>query len=207
MKYDFPMIVPIAIERIFNKIGFVWSSVRTCVLCIIWGVRRGGPLVFQGPTIIRTRHRGDVVLGKGVRLVSRLRSNLVGIQNPTIISTLHGGRLVVGEHTGMTSPVISSKSLITIGRRVMVGGNVRIFDHDFHSLNPRQRGTAEDRLNIRTKPIEIGDDCFIGTNAIILKGTKLGARTIVAAGSVVCGLVVPPDSLVRGNPATVVGRS
>jgi len=39
-----------------------------------------------------------------------------------------------------------------------------------------------------------------------LKGTHLGPRTIVAAGSVVFGLDVPSDSLVKGNPARVIGR-
>ena len=62
----------------------------------------------------------------------------------------------------------------------------------------------EDRRHIRSKPVVIEDDCFIGTNAIILKGTHLGARSIVAAGSVVAGLDVPADSMVKGNPAQVV---
>ena len=50
------------------------------------------------------------------------------------------------------------------------------------------------------------DDCFIGTNAIILKGTHLGPRTIVAAGSVVFGLDVPADSMLKGNPARLIER-
>ena len=83
---------------------------------------------------------------------------------------------------------------------------MRIFDHDFHSLDAAVRRTSQDRLNVRSKPVVIEDDCFIGTNAIILKGTHLGERTIVAAGSVVFGLDVPPDSLVKGNPAVVVPR-
>ena len=41
----------------------------------------------------------------------------------------------------------------------------------------------------------------------ILKGSSIGDRSIVSAGSVVCGLDVPPDSLVRGNPAVVEMRS
>ena len=56
------------------------------------------------------------------------------------------------------------------------------------------------------RDIVIGDDVFIGTNAIILKGTKIGNRSVVAAGSVVFGLDIPPDSLVRGNPAVIVKR-
>ena len=85
-----------------------------------------------------------------------------------------------------------------------MGGNVRVFDHDFHSVDWKIRGGGEEYDKIRTKAIEIGDDVFIGTNSIILKGTKLGARTMVSAGSVVFGIEAPPDSLVKGNPARVV---
>ena len=68
------------------------------------------------------------------------------------------------------------------------------------------RCTSDDRMHIKTAPIIIEDDVFVGTNAIILKGTKIGARSIVAAGSVVFGLQIPPDSLVKGNPAQIIKR-
>ena len=88
-----------------------------------------------------------------------------------------------------------------------VGGNVRIFDHDFHALEWESRRAVENREAIRTKPVVIEDDVFIGTNVIILKGTHIGARSIVAAGSVVFGLDIPADSLVKGNPAVIIKRS
>ena len=113
----------------------------------------------------------------------------------------------MGNNTGCSSVVISSRASITIGSHVNVGGNVRIFDHDFHSLEADYRRTSEDCKHIRSRPVIIEDDCFIGTNAIILKGTHLGPRTIVAAGSVVFGLDVPADSMVKGNPAKVITKS
>jgi acetyltransferase-like isoleucine patch superfamily enzyme len=119
---------------------------------------------------------------------------------------LDQGRIEVGDNSGGSSVVISSKTNVTIGARCKIGGNVRIFDHDFHSVDPMIRASLEDLKNIKSSPINIGDDCFVGTNAIILKGTELGARTIVAAGSVVFGLKAPPDSLVKGNPAIIVSR-
>jgi bifunctional UDP-N-acetylglucosamine pyrophosphorylase/glucosamine-1-phosphate N-acetyltransferase len=68
-------------------------------------------------------------------------------------------------------------------------------------------GTVTSNYNGYTKArCTIGDDCFIGTNSILLKGTKIGARSIVAAGSVVFGLQIPPDSLVKGNPAQIIRR-
>ena len=107
-------------------------------------------------------------------------------------------------YSGFSSVVMSSRTSIKIGSHVKIGGNVRIFDHDFHALEADIRRASEDRKHIRSRPVVIEDDCFVGTNAIILKGTHLGARVIVAAGSVVFGLDVPPDSLVKGNPAQII---
>lgn len=57
--------------------------------------------------------------------------------------------------------------------------------------------------HIRTKPIEIGKDCFIGANSIILKGTVIGDGCVIGAGSVVCGKF-EPNTVIAGNPAKVI---
>ena len=198
------MIVPIAIERIWHKITLWYYRLRSPLLAWLWGVKHGKRLRFQGKTIIRTRHSGEITLGNNVVFNAQKGTNLVGLTGPTILDTLGGGKIEIGDRSGFSSIVMSSRSSITIGSRVKIGGNVRIFDHDYHSLEAEYRCTPEDRKHIRSKPVVIEDDCFIGTNAIILKGTHLGPRTIVAAGSVVFGLTVPPDSMVKGNPANIV---
>lgn len=54
----------------------------------------------------------------------------------------------------------------------------------------------------------IGDFCFIGTNAIILKGSQIGHHSVIAAGAVVVeNSQIPPHSLVAGVPAKIVGSS
>lgn len=52
----------------------------------------------------------------------------------------------------------------------------------------------------------IGDDVFIGTNCIILKGVTIGARSIIAAGSVVTKSI-PADCIAGGNPAKIIRRN
>ncbi len=204
MRYDFPNILPAVIDRIWQKITMAWYRFRSPILAWLWGVGHGKNLLFQGKSIIRTRRKKEIVVGNDVVFNSDITTNLVGLINPTILDTRFGGKIEIGDRTGASSVVISSKKSVKIGSRCKIGGNVRIFDHDFHSLDASIRCTSEDRNNIRSSEIEIGDDCFIGTNSILLKGTKIGARSIVAAGSVVFGLKVPPDSLVKGNPAQIV---
>lgn len=84
---------------------------------------------------------------------------------------------------------------ITIGHNVLIGPRVWIRDSDSHQVD----GKAEDT---HTAPIVIEDNCWIGLGVTILKGVRIGAGSIVAAGSVVVRSV-PPGSLVAGVPATV----
>lgn len=204
MRYDFPNILPAVIDRIWQKITMFWYRSRSPMLAWFWGVKHKGGVRFQGKTIIRTHRVGEILLGRNVVFNAQKVANLVGLMGSNILHVFNGGRIVVGDNTGFSSVVLSSRSAIKIGSRVKVGGNVRIFDHDFHSTDSVIRASSKDRDYVRSKPIVIEDDVFIGTNALILKGTEIGARSIVAAGSVVFGLKVPPDSLVKGNPAQIV---
>lgn len=206
MRYPFPLIFPVAIIKIVRLATLTYYKMRTPFLAWIWGIKHGRNLLLQGKTILRTRKYGDIVLGDNVIFNSEVETNLVGLLNPTILDTRFGGRIAVGDDSGFSSVVMSSMTSIKIGSSVKVGGNVRIFDHDFHSLDSMARASAQDRVNIKSRDIKIGDNVFIGTNAIILKGAEIGARSIVAAGSVVFGLKVPPDSLVKGNPAIIIPK-
>lgn len=207
MRYGLPMVLPVVVERIGFKFAHICDAIRTAMLRMLWGIGPGRNISFLGRTFIRCHHKGEILVGNGTVFNARPTTNAVGLLNSTILDTRMGGKIVIGEECGFSSPVIVSKSSITIGSHVLVGGNVRIFDHDFHAVEWQNRRPPENRKAIRTRPIVIEDDVFIGTNAIILKGSHIGARSLVAAGSVVFGLDVPPDSLVKGNPAVVISRT
>lgn len=206
MRYDFPMIIPAVFVRMKIIVWKMIDLVRTRWYLFVWGIIVGRGCRFCGVAMIRTRRRGTIVLGNNVVFLSRSEINPVGLLNETIIDTRNGGQIMIGDGSGFSSVVISSRTSIVVGRNVKCGGNVRIFDHDFHSLEAQYRSSHEDSRHVRVAPIIIEDDCFIGTNVIILKGTHLGPRTIVAAGSVVMGLETPADAMVKGNPAIVTGR-
>ena len=55
------------------------------------------------------------------------------------------------------------------------------------------------------KPITIGNDCWIGGNAIICPGVSIGDGCTVGAGSVVTK-DIPANSLAVGNPARVIKK-
>jgi acetyltransferase-like isoleucine patch superfamily enzyme len=102
-----------------------------------------------------------------------------------------------------------------IGSRVSIGG----FGHPLSYLSigafqwgqnleawgyPRDFSKNFDS-NIRPKGVltEIGSDCWVGDNSVVLAGRKLGHGCIVGAGSVVTN-DVPPYAIVVGNPAKVI---
>lgn len=71
--------------------------------------------------------------------------------------------------------------LITLGNNVHITAGCRFINHDGGVLILRH---LEPSLEI-TKPINIGDNVYLGTNTIILPGVNVGNNVIVGAGSLV----------------------
>lgn len=89
--------------------------------------------------------------------------------------------------------------LITLGNRCHITDGVKFETHDGGTLIFR---TEIPDLEI-TKPIKIGDDCYIGNNAIILPGVTIGNRCVIGAGAVV-SRNIPDNSVAVGVPARVI---
>jgi acetyltransferase-like isoleucine patch superfamily enzyme len=117
------------------------------------------------------------------------------------------GQITFGDNSGCSFAVLSSKSSIRIGQNTKIGGNVRIYDHDYHALDHlARRDPQQDIIQCKSVPIVIGDDVLVGANAIILKGVTIGDRSVIGAGAVVSLKDIPADSLVAGNPARVIRK-
>jgi acetyltransferase-like isoleucine patch superfamily enzyme len=86
----------------------------------------------------------------------------------------------------------------------MMGANVTVADTDFHSADPVVRFSGEDLADAKDAKVAIGDDAYVGMNAMILKGVTIGRAAIIGAGAVVTR-DVPDGAIVAGNPATQRG--
>ena len=184
------------------------STLRSKASLRLQGCPYGDGFATTGPCSFKARTEGSICIGSGVRFLAGWRSNRVGLTGRVLLQTFGEGRIFIGDNSGGSACVLSSRSSITLGKHVNLGGNVRIFDHDFHPLDPQLRrlGEKDQAPHIRTAPVVVGDDVFVGANAIILKGVTLGDRAIVAAGAVVFKGDYTPGSLLVGNPATVVKK-
>ncbi len=169
------------------------------------GIEIGAGWRCYGRPIIQRHRRSQIRIGTGMNLRSTPRSNPLGPNHPVIISTRRAGAsLTIGDDFGMTGGSLVCDERITIGNRVWLGANVIIIDTDFHPLDPETRRINP--LQAKTAPVEIADDVFVGMNALILKGIRIGARAVIGAGSVV-SRDVPAGAIVAGNPARVIGQA
>lgn len=98
-------------------------------------------------------------------------------------------------HIDMTRPY-----MLRMGEAVRIARGVTLLTHGYEWC------VLRDRYEIPLggcAPVNIGNNVFIGMNAIILKGVNIGDNVIIGAGAVV-GKDVPSDVVVAGNPAKVI---
>ncbi len=173
------------------------------ILFRLSGVRFGRGLRLKGIPVAARVKDSSITIGEEVTIKSAFLSNLVGLyQRSVLVARAPGASIVIGDHVGISGATIYARTRIEIGACTQIGGNVKILDNDFHPLEPEAR-RQDIKEEIKARPILIGKDCFIGTNAIILKGTVLGDGCIVGAGAVVSG-EFPAGSVIAGNPARVI---
>ena len=167
-------------------------------------VNFGQDIVFRGNPCFSFSKDTSISIGNHTRFNSSLISNMVGIYKRCSIKVGNKAFLKIGDYSGFSGVSIFCSKEIIIGQYLTCGGNVSIWDTDFHPIDYLDR-----RLNklekINSKPIKIGDDVFIGANSIILKGVKIGDRSIIAAGSVVTK-DIPVGQIWGGNPARFIKK-
>ena len=97
---------------------------------------------------------------------------------------------------------LQARGGLKIGNNVSTAPGVKIWtvnhNYDDPDADVMEQGQTD-------KPVTIGDNVFIASNAFILPGTTLPEGCIVCAGAVVGGKPYRPYSILAGNPARVIG--
>ncbi len=162
-----------------------------------------GYVTLQGLPIISKAPNSHIKIGKGVTLVSDSIYNVAGINHPCILSTTRtGATLTIEDGSGLSGATISCAKSVTLEKRVGIGANVCIYDHDFHGIEPYNRCCQE---FVKSSPIVIKENAWIGANSTILKGTTIGRAAVVGACSVVTS-DVPELCVYAGNPSKFVKK-
>ena len=109
------------------------------------------------------------------------------------------GDVTIGDYTriGIHNTIIGP---VCIGNHVNLAQGITItaLNHNFEDGSKRI-----DEQGISTKPVVVGDDVWIGANAVVLPGVTIGSHCVVAAGAVVTK-DVPDHTLVGGVPAKII---
>lgn len=130
------------------------------------------------------------------------------VSNATFID--HRENLVMDDHVYIGHfNYLEASHGITIGEGCQITNFVTITSHSSHNslrVYGRSYIKTEKPAGYETGKVEIGKYCFIGPHSVIMPGTHIGKGSIVSAFSYVQG-EFPPFSVIRGNPAKVVGSS
>lgn len=157
------------------------KKIRWLRLKIKFGKKLKMPIqTYLGQIKIQISGNGSVSIQKGFST----RDNVV----------IHasGGEIEIGMNTFISDGcMLNSRKKITIGNRTILGQNILMYDHD-HSY---RSGPEHLRSKFEESPIKVGDDVWIGSGVIILKGATIGNRCVIGAGTIVKGNI-PDDTLI-----------
>jgi len=134
----------------------------------------------------------------------------------------YGENIFIGEHTFVNmNCVFLDDGIITIGKNGLIAPSVQIYTAT-HPVSAKERIVSLDdfendqrglvhkvisapKYRTYTKPVTIGDNVWIGGNAVIMPGVVIGDNVTIGAGSVVTRSI--PDGVVAvGNPCRVVRK-
>ena len=115
--------------------------------------------------------------------------------------------MLIGKHSDLPSTGSDISALVTVGNYCSIGTHVQMHTRYQHACIESPELVSTKQLNgypqtSSKEKITIGNDVWIGRNAVLLGGITIGDGAIIGAFSVVAK-DVPPYAIVVGNPATV----
>lgn len=173
------------------------------------GVVLGDDVKVSGRIRVSSETRGSIRIEDSVVFNSDWRRNTLKANGACQLKTIRPlASILIGQDSGLTSVTISAAQSVVIGRRTLIGAGVVITDCDHHPVHP-PLGVARRFAGLpdpgADSPVKIGDDVFIGFEAVVLKGVTIGDGSVIGARSVVTKSI-PPGVVAAGNPCRPIGR-
>lgn len=127
------------------------------------------------------------------------------LDNSAIITGAHNATIEIGHNVFVNrNVIIACRKHISIGGDTVIGPNVIIYDHD-HRFDTNGRVKENAPNPYKESDVIIGKNVWLGAGAIILRGTKIGDNSIIAAGAVVKGQI-PEGVLVRRDNNNIIEK-
>ena len=191
-------------KRIFRAIYLVYSRTVVWLKFRFNNVKVGSGMKSFGIPLVDVWLGSSFSIGNNFMMCNGKYFNVIGRQQSCCFVVGNNGLLTIGDNVGISDSAIICHKRISIGDNVVIGGNVVIYDTDFHSLDKEQRADPMlDLQHTKCVPVIIEKDVFIGAHSTILKGVTIGEGAIIGACSVVTRSV-PKNEIWAGNPAKFI---
>lgn len=153
-------------------------------------------------------HRGvevgaRVSVGRGCRLLLEPGAHLVladdcAVDDGSTLAVYRGGRLRLGDGCFVGHhATLAARDSVELGPGTFLAELVSVRDHDHRVGSPPSSGKLD------VTPVRIGADVWLGAKVTVLRGARVGDRSVVGANAVVRG-ELPGDAVAVGIPARVV---
>jgi len=124
------------------------------------------------------------------------------VYNGTFFDLGPDGEVVIGNYCSLVGAIICTNCRIQIGDYTLIAHEVVLADvpaaiPGLSASGPFEPARADE------PSIIVGENCWIGARAILLRGARIGDGAVVGAGAVV-DFPVPANTVVAGNPAAIV---
>ena len=190
--------------RLHRKLNSILSTLWNKCCMTLGQVEYGKGFTSCGKILFRNyAGKKGIILGPHVSINSCVEANPVGGVGKTVIFAGQHGHIEIRNRVGMSNCVVFSQIGINIGEETCIGAGSKIYDTDFHSVNPDYR--LNGNTDIPVSPVTIGKRVFIGANVTILKGVTIGDEAVVGAGSIVTK-DIPAGEIWAGNPARFIKK-
>jgi acetyltransferase-like isoleucine patch superfamily enzyme len=196
-----------SVKMVRMRITFKLATLYSRLKFSIYQVEFGSGFTSRGIPILDLSLKGKFKVANDLHLNNDNYYNVIGRQQKCCFVVGNNAVLQVGNRVGISCSTIVCKDRIEIGDHVHIGGNCEIYDSDFHDLDYSKRiQVPEDYTTVKTSPIVIMRNAFIGAHSTILKGVTIGEGAIIGACSVVTK-DIPPYEIWAGNPVKFIANA
>lgn len=182
-------------RQINNIISVAYSALRIGIYKLLNGASFKSSLIERiSPNVVLEFNKGSkVTLGKKIRVHSGSK-----------IKVRSDAELIIGDNIKINYYcIIACQDKISIGEGTEFGPSVYLYDHD-HDYKKGLSANSDEEC-FKKAPIEIGKNCWIGANTVILRGTTIGDNCVVGAGSVLSGNYDSNTVIVQKRETTAFG--
>jgi virginiamycin A acetyltransferase len=204
MKFKHPSLFYIFLKRMIFKIN------NTIIL-----LNKENHVIGENTNFKNVHLSGKLNIGNNVVIKnSTIQGEIKINDNVKIIENVKlSGNIFIGEQTSINGPgtdIIGKLNPIKIGKYCSIARNVAIqeYNHNYKRISSYFIGhhLLNDNFSndiTSNGEITIGNDVWIGTQSIILSGSKIGNGVVIAANTVVNG-EIPDFSIVAGSPCKII---